>query len=160
MRYYIFIILIISLVSCNFTAPQHARIEAFWAEFQKAVGENNRTAVADLMLFPLKGTEFMDGNFNENGLSREQFFEQYEAIFDEKTRQAIVATPAEKLVKFVSQKDAALEKIGIPSRTEVYNLTISSIFDEGLDTQTESSVGFYFLKEKEIFKLAFLLIAG
>lgn len=158
MKYTVFILFIFSL-SCT-SAPKHARIEVFWTDFQKAVGENNRAAVADMMLFPLKGTEFMGSNFNENGLSREQFFEQYETIFDEKTRQTIVAMPAEKLVKFVSQKDAALEKIGIPPKTEVYNLTISSIFDEGLETQTESSIGFYFIKEKEVFKLSFLLMAG
>lgn len=158
MKFVLLIVITLSLYACN--TPNHARIETFWADFQKAIAENNRAAVADMTIFPLKGTEFFGKNFNENGLSREQFLQQYESIFDEKSKQIITSTSANQLVRFVNQKAFTLEKIGMPASNEIYSLNWSYVFDEGLETQTESSVTLYFLKKDEIFKLAFLLIAG
>lgn len=158
MKYYMLFIICIIFFGCN--QPKHSTIESFWADFQKVVAANDRAGVTDLTVFPLKGTEFIGDNFNENGLTREQFLQQYETIFDEKTRQAIVNTPVNKLFKFVSKKEETLQQIGIPPGQEVYSFTVNYVFDEGQETQTESSVAFYFMKKEGIFKLTFLLIAG
>lgn len=159
MKYVFWVIITLSILACN-TAPKHAKLEAFWTDFQKTVADNNHAAVADMTIFPLKGTEFVGEDFNENGLNREQFIAQYEQVFDEKIRQAIAANTADKLIKFVSEKAETLERIGVPPNTEIYSFNVSYVSDEGLETQTESSVSFYFLKKNGVFKLAFLLIAG
>lgn len=158
MKFSLLFVIMFSLFACN--QPKHAQMEAFWADFQKAIAENNRAAVADMTIFPLKGTEFFGANFNEDGLSREQFLQQYESLFDDRTKQIIATTAANQLVKFANPKASALEKIGVPTSSEIYSLNFSYLDDEGQETQTESSVTFYFLKKDGNFKLAFLLIAG
>lgn len=158
MRFCRIILVLFPFFACN--EPRHANIERFWADFQKAIATNNWAAIADMTVFPLKGTEFIGEEYHENGLDRTQFMEQYNQIFDDKIKKAILETSAEKLLKFVSEKEEALQKIGVPPNTEIYSLNVSYVFDEGLETQTESAISFYFLKKEGAYKLAFLLFVG
>jgi len=153
-----FTILLTLLTACN--ASRHTSIDSFWIEFQQAVVNNDREAVADMTVFPLLGAEGYVESFDSMGISQAQFLQQFDRIFDEKVKATIAKTTVADLEQYLSPKDAALQSIALPPNTTVYYLTVLSIFDEGLETQTESAVLFYFLKDKSVFKLAYLSIAG
>ncbi|MFN7120305.1 MAG: hypothetical protein ACK4TA_26185 [Saprospiraceae bacterium] len=151
--------ILISLVLACSTPPQ-AGIADFWADFQKAVAANNKEAVADMTLFPFGGTDGMAENIGVNGMTREQFLAFYDQIFDEKVKATIAQTSVNELNKYTPPKDAALESMKLPANTAVYSFMVAYIFDEGMETQTESTVTFYFLKQKNGIKLAYMQIAG
>lgn len=153
-----FTIVLTFLTACS--ASRHTSIDSFWTDFQQAIANNDREAVADMTIFPLFGAEGYVENFDTLGITREQFLQHFDQIFDEKAKANIAKTAASELEQYTSPKDAALKSIALPTDSKVYFLNILYVFDEGMETQTESSVGFYFLKDKGIFKLAYIAIAG
>ncbi len=157
MKQIAFALLLIFFSACN-TSQQ--TIDAFWADFQQAVLQDDREAVADLTTFPLMGAEGYTESADTLGISRAQFLQQFDYIFDEKVKATIAKTAVRDLQQYVSPKDAALESMSLPPNTVIYYLNVLYVFDEGLETQTESSVGFYFLKDKGVFKLAYVAMAG
>ncbi len=146
------------LLACNLQSG--ANMESFWVDFQKAVAANNKEAVANKVLFPLGGSDTFGENIRAEGMTRAQFLEWYDQIFDKKVKTAIAQTKVADLAKSMSPTDTALEALKLPSNTTVYNLTVFYIFDEGLETQTESAITFYFLQQKNEVKLAYLSVAG
>lgn len=158
MKQITFYLLIVLLTACN--ASKHTSIDSFWSDFQQAVLNNDREAVADMTIFPLLGAEGYVERFDTKGISREEFIQQFDQIFEEKVKSTIAATLVSDLGQYLSPKDAALESIALPANATIYYLNVLYVFDEGLETQTESSVGFYFLKNKGVFKLTYIAVAG
>ena len=152
-----FAFILLFFLACN-TSQQ--TIDTFWVDFQQAVLHDDQDAVADMTAFPLLGAEGYTESADTLGISRAQFLQQFDYIFDEKVKATIAKTEVRNLGQYVSPKDAALESIALPPNTIVYYLNVLYVFDEGLETQTESSVGFYFLKDKGVFKLAYIAMAG
>jgi len=151
-------ILLAALIACN--PAKHATIASFWSDFQQAVISNDREAVAGMTHFPLPGAETLIESADSLGVTQDQFLQYYNQIFDDKVKSTIASTPANELNQYLPPKDAALERLSLPSNTAIYYLNILYTFNEESDSQTESSVVFYFLKEKGRFKLASISIAG
>lgn len=142
------------------TSHQHVDIQSFWANFQKAVAANDPEKVADMALFPLGVSDGFAEKVDSNGMTRLQFLDVYDQIFDEKVKITIAQTAASDLTQYTPPKEAALQALNLPANTVVYNFTVTYVFDEGLETQTESVITFYFLKQKNGIKLAYILVVG
>ncbi|HMN90804.1 MAG TPA: hypothetical protein PKD70_10520 [Saprospiraceae bacterium] len=153
--------LLVALLSgCQTDSSRHTSMELFWTDFQSAVANDNRQAVARMTHFPLKGAEPYLASFDMEGISQAAFMEVYDGIFDRRTRQVIAAIAINELARFTADDESIVEVMGFPIGTEFYNFTVMYTFDEGEDIQTESSVTFHFAKVNGRYQLCFLLVAG
>lgn len=156
MKYVVCCLLFTISIACSST--KHGTIESFWTDFQQAIKDNNKNAVADLTLFPLPGTQSLAANVSEEGMTRAQFLENFDQIFEKQIKETIAEIKASDLNEYVPPKDAALESLKLPTKTAIYSFTVSYIFDEGTVVQRESAVTFYFLKTKGSIKLAYISV--
>lgn len=140
------------LSACQTTPPAEAFTD-FWPKFQKAVGERNKVAVADLTHFPLTGAEPYTQTYNLEGIDQIAFLSAYDKIFDLDCRKAIVTTQIEELDSFVSEDDPVT---GLTAGTQVYALTVLYTYDGG----EESSVSFHFAQKEGKWQLRYLILAG
>ena len=157
-RFFVYAVLLL-LAACH-SQHKHATIEAFWLDFQRNIANKDAKAIADMTVFPLKGAEPYVESFDINGISREQFLQKFKQIFDDKALRTIAATKVNELTTFTASAENLAEVMGVPNGTAIYSCTVHYVFDEGLETQTESAVAFHFAKLEDRFKLAFLLVAG
>lgn len=72
-------------------------INVFWPQFQAAVAQNDKDAVVKMTDFPLRGTDYTLNNPESPGMVEAAFLQNYDAIFTEEMRDAIAATPVDKL---------------------------------------------------------------
>ncbi len=160
MRIRLFLYATLLLLAACHSQHKHATIEAFWLDFQRHIANKNAKAIADMTVFPLKGAEPYVESFDINGISQEQFLQKFKQIFDDKASNTIATTKVSDLTTFTASAENLAEVMGVPNGTTIYSCTVLYTFDEGLESQTESSVAFHFAKLDGSFKLAFLLVAG
>lgn len=119
----------------------------FWLGFQEALETADAEQLAEHVYFPLRGAPLILGQQN-TVMSREEFLQQYDQLFDPQTREKLLALSSGQLESYVVAKDDFSYLMGIPEGYTVYMAR--------LDYEKRPPRAFHFSPHDASFKLHFM----
>jgi len=133
-------------------------IREFWPQFQAAVAQNDKDAIAAMTEFPLRGADYMKAEGGELGLTEPEFMNEYEQIFTEEVRQAIGNATVDDLKFMVATEGNNLtERARATPNGPIYSLYTQRTEQAGTDYEQFVRLGFVFTYRNDEYKWVYLL---
>ena len=133
-------------------------IRQFWPQFQAAVAQNDKDAIAAMTEFPLRGADYMKPEGEELGLMEAEFMNEYDQLFTEEVREAIGNATVEDLKFLVATEGNNLtERAQATPNSPIYTLYTQRTEQAGTDYAEFVRLGFIFTYRNDEYKWVYLL---